>query len=398
MRACSFSAGTPSLGGNLVDLAILFAAGTRAAADRAGGSSPASPAMISNSSSKSARCMGRILSSACRRPFSSSAQDHLGARRGCGSASKNMCSVRQSPMPSAPKARGLLRVARRIGIGAHAQPPLCVRPAHQRGECARQLRLAHLGASVQHLPRAAVDGDDVALLEGALADLHRAGLGVDAQRAGAATRTAAPCRARRRRRGSSCRRARSGCRPRRACRGCPRGSSRGAPGSPRGPCALRASASSASNTISPAAAPGEAGRPVAITSFSAVGIDAWDAEADRAPPASMRSTALRFVIRPFARGRRRCCKRRLRRALARPRLQHPELAVLDGELDVLHVAVVRLERGEHRRELAEELRHQRLERRVYPRPDSVRARSVSGCGVRMPATTSSPCALSRNSP
>ena len=31
-------------------------------------------------------------------------------------------------------------------------------------------------------------------------------------------------------------------------------------------------------------------------------------------------------------------------------------------------------------------------------PDSLRAASVISCGVRMPATTSSPCALIRNSP
>ena len=36
-------------------------------------------------------------------------------------------------------------------------------------------------------------------------------------------------------------------------------------------------------------------------------------------------------------------ERRLRRALADPGLQHPELAALDGELDVAHVAVVPLE-------------------------------------------------------
>ncbi len=38
-------------------------------------------------------------------------------------------------------------------------------------------------------------------------------------------------------------------------------------------------------------------------------------------------------------------ERRLRGALADPGLEHPELAALDGELDVAHVAVVALERG-----------------------------------------------------
>ena len=36
-------------------------------------------------------------------------------------------------------------------------------------------------------------------------------------------------------------------------------------------------------------------------------------------------------------------QRRLGGALARARLQHPQLALLDGELEVLHVAVVLLE-------------------------------------------------------
>jgi hypothetical protein len=51
----------------------------------------------------------------------------------------------------------------------------------------------------------------------------------------------------------------------------------------------------------------------------------------------------------------------LRRALGVARLQHPELAALDGELDVLHVAVVALELGADRLELGVGDRHQLLE-------------------------------------
>ncbi len=39
--------------------------------------------------------------------------------QGMRSSSKNMCSVRQRPMPSAPRARATRRVVRRVGVGAH---------------------------------------------------------------------------------------------------------------------------------------------------------------------------------------------------------------------------------------------------------------------------------------
>ncbi len=65
---------------------------------------------------------------------------------------------------------------------------------------------------------------------------------------------------------------------------------------------------------------------------------------------------------PFIRHVDRNFQRRLRGALAGPRLQHPELAVLDGEFDVLHVAVMRFELVVDARQLREDLRHQRFER------------------------------------
>ncbi|MCY1238784.1 hypothetical protein D9M72_515410 [compost metagenome] len=60
--------------------------------------------MIENNSAKSERCIGRSLASAKRRPASSSARiiSRMTLMR---SSSKNMCSVRQRPMPSAPKER-----------------------------------------------------------------------------------------------------------------------------------------------------------------------------------------------------------------------------------------------------------------------------------------------------
>src|SRR5690606_21866821 len=50
--------------------------------------------------------------------------------------------------------------------------------------------------------------------------------------------------------------------------------------------------------------------------------------------------------------------------LAGARLQHPELAVLDSELDVLHVTVARLELREDLLQLGEDVRHQRFQRRT----------------------------------
>ena len=73
--------------------------------------------------------------------------------------------------------------------------------------------------------------------------------------------------------------------------------------------------------------------------------------------------------------------------LAHTGLEHPELALLDGELDIAHIAVVVLERQEHALEfLASGLK------------TGVALRSAMGSVLRMPATTSSPWALTRKSP
>ena len=51
-------------------------------------------------------------------------------------------------------------------------------------------------------------------------------------------------------------------------------------------------------------------------------------------------------------------------ALARTGLQHPQLALLDGEFEVLHVAVMALERAGDPRQFPERLGHRRLHRRL----------------------------------
>ena len=88
------------------------------------------------------------------------------------------------------------------------------------------------------------------------------------------------------------------------------------------------SASSALNTIAPQAAPGDAGRPLAITLRSALGIERRvqqlvERRRDRRaapPPRSSISPSLRHVDGD--------AQRRLGGALAGARLQHVELAAL----------------------------------------------------------------------
>ncbi len=57
-------------------------------------------------------------------------------------------------------------------------------------------------------------------------------------------------------------------------------------------------------------------------------------------------------------------QRRFRGALAAAGLQHPQLALLDRELHVLHVAVVLLEQRVDARQFLERLRHRGFHRRL----------------------------------
>jgi hypothetical protein len=68
--------------------------------------------------------------------------------------------------------------------------------------------------------------------------------------------------------------------------------------------------------------------------------------------------------------------------------------LLDRELDVLHVAVVALQRLAHAHQLGVGGGHRALHAALV----RLGAASLIGCGVRMPATTSSPWALMRYSP
>ena len=96
--------------------------------------------MTSKIATKSARCSGSSLASAARRPASSSARI-IWRTAVMRLASKNMCSVRHRPMPSAPNCARHAAIVGRFGIGAHLHPADAVGPDHQRAEIARQFRL-----------------------------------------------------------------------------------------------------------------------------------------------------------------------------------------------------------------------------------------------------------------
>ena len=79
-------------------------------------------------------------------------------------------------------------------------------------------------------------------------------------------------------------------------------------------------------------------------------------------------------------------ERRAGRALAHPRLQHPQLAALDGELDVAQVAVVVLQRRHHRhqvvvRRLVEAFEVSERDRRTDARHDVLALRVLQVVAV-----------------
>ena len=112
------------------------------------------------------------------------------------------------------------------------------------------------------------------------------------------------------------------------------------------------SARSAVNTTAPDAAPGEAGRPVVRRSSSAfgsiVGWSSWSRSMG-----GMRATASSSRDQPLVHHLAGDPHRRVAGALGAPGLQHVELAALDGELEVLHVAEVPLQGAGHALQLGE---------------------------------------------
>ena len=122
------------------------------------------------------------------------------------------------------------------------------------------------------------------------------------------------------------------------------------------PSSPAATASAAVNTTSPLAAPGEALTPLASTSNSALRVERRvQQRVERAGSIVAIASSLReqlLVDRVAGEAH-----RGLRGPLGVARLQHEQLPVLDRELGVLHVLVVRLERAQDLHQLLVRLGH-----------------------------------------
>ena len=89
-----------------------------------------SPSIARKMPMKSSRWKGRSLSSAACRAAGSAAMI-ISRTIGMRSAAKNMCSVRTSPMPSAPNSRALRASSGRVGVGPHAERAVAVGPGQK---------------------------------------------------------------------------------------------------------------------------------------------------------------------------------------------------------------------------------------------------------------------------
>ena len=122
------------------------------------------PCIALNSPSKSLRCIGSNLASATRRPASSSARI-ISRTALMRSPSKNMCSVRQRPIPSAPNIKacaasfGVSALARTFSTEyLRASSMSCPEVAAQIGGLCRYLPQVHLACrTVERNPVALLD-------------------------------------------------------------------------------------------------------------------------------------------------------------------------------------------------------------------------------------------------
>ncbi len=284
-------------------------------------------------------------------------QDHLAHRADAVALEEHMLGARQADALGA-EILGGTGVQRGFRIGAHFQAAHAVGPAHQRAELAGELRLKRRHRAGDHLAGGAVDGEDVALLERDAARGEGARSVIDADGAGTAhARLAHAARD---------------------------------DGGVRGHAAAR--------------------REDALRGMHAVNVFRRGLDAHQDDLAALRLEVLRIVGREHdlarggtRRGRQagaddllvglgvehrvqklverggvdagdglfarqhagigqfhRDAQRGLGGALARAGLQHPELAALDGEFEVLHVAIVALEHAGDADELGVDLRQRPL--------------------------------------
>ena len=277
------------------------------------------------------------------------------------------------------------RVLGRVGVGAHAERAQLVAPAEQRVEARVDLGRDERDVVERDGAGRAVDRDQVALVQDALADAHLAGVQVDVQVAGAGDRRAAHAAGHERRvRGLAALGGED------ALGGVEAGDVVGLGERPHED--DRATVLGRGDGVRRGEDDGALGR--ARRGGDAAGDDLVAARRGRRSGAAARAASARRSSRSPAAGVSRPSLDRvdreahggLRGALGVARLQHVQAPLLDRELGVLHVAVVALERAQDLEQL-----------RVRPRASS-RASSERSRGVRTPETTSSPWASIRKSP
>ena len=286
-------------------------------------------------------------------------KDHLAHGADAGFLEEHVLGAAQTDALGAELDRGA-GIVGRIAVDANAELADLVSPAHQRAELARQLRLDHRHAAGQHLAERTVDGDDVAGLEGARADAHGAAAVVDAD--GAAAGDAGLAHAARH-----------------------HGGVRGhaAPGGQnafRGVHAVNVFRAGLDADQDDGAAVGlqlggfirrkhdlagrrtgrrrQAGRDHVALGLGIDGRVQQLIQRSRIDPHHRVLLRDQALIGEFDRD----AQRGLGRALAAAGLQHPQLALLDRELHVLHVAVVLLEHRVDARQLLERVRHRAFHR------------------------------------
>ena len=186
-----------------------------------------------------------------------------------------MCSVRHSPMPSAPSSRAAAASAGVSALARTPQPPDLVSPArHGTQSLERGRRRRHqIGLAQDHAANLVVHrhGDHIALAHLVACDPEQPLPTRRSRSSRHPRRTACPSRERRPPHARSSPRGWSPLRSRGPFRGRRRPRSLRAPAPPTSPASARSIAVAASNTTCPTAAPAHAGRPVAITGCSSRG-------------------------------------------------------------------------------------------------------------------------------
>ena len=265
-------------------------------------------------------------------------------------------------MPSRAELDGGARIFRRVGVDANAELADLIGPAHQRAELARQFRLDHRHPAGQHLAERAVDGDDVAGLEGARADAHGAAAVIDAN--GAAAGDAGLAHAARDHGG---------------VRGHAAAGGQNAFGGVHAVNVFRAGLDPHQDDLAAVGLQlgGFVGREHDLAGCGAgrgrqagrdhvalgAGIDGRMQQLIQRRRIDPHHRVL-FRDQAFIGEFDRDAQRRFRGALAAAGLQHPQFALLDRELHVLHVAVVLFEQRVDPRQLLERLRHRAFHRRL----------------------------------